>query len=60
MSSTTRDRRFRAFDSATGRELWVDLLDGNANANPMTYRSGAGRQHVAIVVGDLVQSYALP
>jgi quinoprotein glucose dehydrogenase len=56
----TRDRRFRAFDSATGRELWVDLLDGNANANPMTYRSGAGRQHVAIVVGDLVQSYALP
>jgi glucose dehydrogenase len=56
----TRDNRFRAFDSASGQELWVDLLEGNANANPMTYLSNSGRQHVAIVVGDQVQAYALP
>lgn len=56
----TNDRRFRAFDSATGVELWAARLSGNANANPMTYTGGSGRQHVAVIAGDTVMAYALP
>ena len=56
----TNDRRFRAFDSATGEELWSVRLEGNANANPMSYLSGSGKQHVAVIAGDRVMVYALP
>jgi quinoprotein glucose dehydrogenase len=56
----TSDRRFRAFDAATGEELWYAELDGDANANPMSYASESGRQHVAIIAGGVVMSYALP
>jgi glucose dehydrogenase len=45
----TNDSRFRAFDSKTGRELWVVKLDHVATANPMTYRAKNGKQYVAIV-----------
>ena len=31
------DNRFRAFDSKTGKELWVTKLDYTATAVPMTY-----------------------
>jgi quinoprotein glucose dehydrogenase len=48
----TTDRRFRAFDSKTGRELWVTKLDHIATAIPMTYRGNNGRQYVAIVAAD--------
>ena len=41
----TNDRRFRAFDSKTGKELWVAPLPGHGNANPMTYH-GQERQAV--------------
>ena len=46
---STSDRRFRAFDSKTGKELWVTQLDHVATANPMTYRGKNGKQYVAIV-----------
>lgn len=45
----TDDRRFRAFDSRTGKELWSKLLDYNAQSVPITYRGKDGRQYVAIV-----------
>jgi quinoprotein glucose dehydrogenase len=47
----TNDRRFRAFDSKTGRELWSAKLDASAHAVPITYASGSGKQYVAIVAG---------
>ncbi len=45
----TSDSRFRAFDSKTGKELWVDKLDYQATAVPMTYQGKNGKQYVAIV-----------
>ena len=48
----TTDRRFRAFDSKTGKELWVTRLDHVATAIPMTYRGKNGKQYVAIVAAD--------
>ena len=56
----TNDRRFRAFDSETGEELWTALLEANANANPMSYAASDGRQHVAVIAGDTIMAYALP
>jgi quinoprotein glucose dehydrogenase len=47
----TNDRRFRAFDSKTGKELWVTKLPISAHANPMTYQGRNGKQYVAIVAG---------
>ncbi len=46
----SNDRRFRAFDSRTGKELWVTKLDYSANAVPMTYMGKNGKQYVAIAV----------
>ena len=45
----TDDRRFRAFDSKTGRELWSARLDYSAQDVPITYRGKDGRQYVAVV-----------
>jgi quinoprotein glucose dehydrogenase len=56
----TSDRRFRAFDSATGQELWSARLEASANANPMSYLSASGKQHVAVIAGDRVTVFALP
>ena len=56
----TSDRRFRAFDAKTGKELWTAMLDATANANPMSYESKSGKQHVAVVAGNTLVSYALP
>jgi quinoprotein glucose dehydrogenase len=43
----TNDKRFRAFDAKTGKELWVTKLDNSAIAVPMTYEI-KGKQYVAI------------
>jgi glucose dehydrogenase len=56
----TTDHRFRAFDSKTGKELWVGTLAKNANANPMTYAGKNGKQYVAIMATDTLVVYALP
>lgn len=43
------DRRFRAFDSRMGRELWEARLKMNAHAVPITYQGRDGRQYVVVV-----------
>ena len=47
----TNDRRFRAFDSRTGEELWVRRLDLSAHSVPISYQGEDGKQYVAIVAG---------
>lgn len=47
--AATNDRRFRAFDSRTGKELWVTKLPISAHAVPITYQGKNGKQYVAIV-----------
>jgi quinoprotein glucose dehydrogenase len=56
----TNDSRFRAFDSMTGKELWVTKLPRSANANPMIYQGKNGKEYVAIVAGDTVHVFGLP
>ena len=56
----TNDRRLRAFDSKTGRELWAAPLPGVGNANPITYTGKNGKQYVAIIATDSLQVFALP
>jgi glucose dehydrogenase len=50
--AATADHRFRAFDSQTGKELWVTKLEFNGHATPMTYLGQrTRRQFVVIAVG---------
>lgn len=56
----TTDRRLRAFDAQTGRELWSTQLPAQVNANPMTYRGRNGKQYVAVVASDSLVAFALP
>ena len=44
----TDDSRFRAFDSRTGKELWVTRLDASAHSAPITYLGKDGRQYVVV------------
>ena len=63
------DDYLRAYDSATGRELWRGRLPAGGQATPMTY-VWKGRQYVVIAAGghaksntkrgDKVIAYALP
>ncbi len=70
----TNDKRFRAFDSKTGKQLWEARLAMSAHANPITYQGKNGKQYVAVVAGgasaiddapgpndsDALMVYALP
>ena len=63
----TRDKRFRAFDSKTGKELWTLQLDYNVTAIPMTYQGKDGKQYVAVVAAtngtgnnESLRVFALP
>jgi len=47
----TNDRRFRAFGSKSGKELWVTKLDATGDAVPMTYQGRSGKQYVVIAAG---------
>ena len=68
--AATKDSRFRAFDSRSGKELWVEKIDAPAYTVPITYRGRDGRQYVAVVAGgggswasptsDAVIGFALP
>jgi quinoprotein glucose dehydrogenase len=68
-SASSFDPYLRAFDPASGHELWRGKLPGAAQATPMTYRIGK-RQFVVICVGgaaaakgpagDSVIAFALP
>jgi quinoprotein glucose dehydrogenase len=48
----TNDKRFRAFDSKTGKQLWETKLDYNAIAVPITYQGKDGKQYVAITAAN--------
>ena len=55
----TMDRYFRAFDLATGKELWRDYLPASAHATPMTYLSPkTGRQIVVITVPNQQRTFS--
>jgi glucose dehydrogenase len=47
----TNDKRFRAFDSATGKELWTQDMNADAMAVPITYEGRGGRQYVVVATG---------
>ncbi len=47
IAATNFDRKFRAFDKATGKLLWEATLPLSGNATPATYEAG-GRQYVVI------------
>jgi quinoprotein glucose dehydrogenase len=44
----SNDKRFRAFDSKTGKELWVTKLEMSAHAVPITFQGRNGKQYVAV------------
>jgi quinoprotein glucose dehydrogenase len=44
----TNDRRFRAFESKTGKELWQWKLEYSALSGPITYQGKNGKQYVAV------------
>ncbi len=69
--SATMDYYLRAFDTATGTELWKGRLPAGGQATPMTYRlKPDGKQYVVICagghgkmgtkLGDYVIAFALP
>lgn len=45
----TIDKRFRAFDSRTGRVLWETKLDSEGHTSPATYMGKNGKQYLVIV-----------
>jgi len=54
------DRKLRAFDSTTGKELWSVDLGATATMQPMSYLGSDARQYVAVVAGGVVKTFALP
>ncbi len=56
----TLDAAIRAFDSATGRELWKGELPTSARSTPMTFRGPDGKQYIAIAAGGHGVAEAAP
>jgi glucose dehydrogenase len=54
----TIDKRFRAFESRTGKLLWETKLDAEGHTNPMTYLGRDGKQYV-VIVSSGVNAFAL-
>jgi quinoprotein glucose dehydrogenase len=50
IGATIHDRKFRAFDKATGKLLWSATLPFSGNATPAVYEAD-GRQFVVIAAG---------
>lgn len=48
--ASTMDRSFRAFEAASGRQLWRAKLPADGMATPMSYEVG-GRQFVVLAAG---------
>lgn len=44
----TNDRRFRAFDAKTGKELFTAQLAASAHSTPVTYMGKDGKQYVVV------------
>jgi glucose dehydrogenase len=55
----TIDKRLRAFETQTGKELWETKLDSEGHTNPMTYAGRNGKQYIVIVTSG-VTAFALP
>src|SRR5712691_10430537 len=55
----TIDKRFRAFESRTGKLLWEGKLDVEGHTNPMTYMGRNGKQYV-VIMSSGVNAFALP
>jgi glucose dehydrogenase len=49
--AATTDSKLRAFDSNTGKELWMTRLDATGDTVPMTYRGRNGKQYVVLAAG---------
>jgi quinoprotein glucose dehydrogenase len=69
--AATMDGYLRAFDVATGEELWREHLPAGGQATPMTYRVRDGARQLVVIAagghgtlgtepGDFVIAYALP
>jgi quinoprotein glucose dehydrogenase len=56
--AATIDKRFRAFESRTGKLLWEAKLDAEGRTNPMTYMGRNGKQYV-VIVSSGVNAFAL-
>jgi quinoprotein glucose dehydrogenase len=54
----TIDKRFRAFDSRTGKLLWETKLDAEGHTNPMTFLGRNGKQYV-VIVSSGINAFAL-
>jgi quinoprotein glucose dehydrogenase len=50
IGATNFDKKFRAYDSLTGKLLWEAVLPAAGNATPSTYQI-KGRQYVVIAAG---------
>ena len=67
----TDDSRFRAFDSKTGKEVWVTKIDAGAHSAPVTFQGKDGKQYVVVTAtgggflgdksrADTMIAYVLP
>ena len=45
------NRRFRAFDPQTGKQLWESILGGPISVSTITYAVN-GKQYVSVITGD--------
>jgi quinoprotein glucose dehydrogenase len=45
------DRKFKAYDSKTGKTIWETTLPGAQNSTPSTYMGADGNQYIAITIG---------
>ena len=55
------DRRFRAYETMSGLELWsVETEQLIRGANPITYMGQDGKQYVTVAAGTTLLSYTLP
>jgi alcohol dehydrogenase (cytochrome c) len=45
------NRRFRAFDAATGAKLWESILGGPISVSTVTY-AAKGKQYIMVITGD--------
>lgn len=65
----SQDGHIRAYDTASGRELWKSMLINGGQSTPITYKLAGGKQYVVISAGgsiamnlpqgDAVVAYAL-
>ena len=56
----TGDKRVRAFDSTTGKELWQSTMTAQVNSNPISYGGKSGKQYMAVNAGGVITAFSLP